>query len=193
MAGAAVEWRRATMSESGDPLLLLAERAGSLLLQCSLKLALAESCTGGLVGSLITDVPGSSDYFLGGAVTYANSAKAAVLGVRQTTLAEHGAVSPQAAGEMAQGARRLFGADVAVAVTGIAGPTGGLPGKPVGLVYLHLSTPDAEIGERHVWDSDRVGNKRLSAEAVLRLLVNYLEAGGMDAETRGLSGAGGRV
>jgi PncC family amidohydrolase len=166
------------MSEGGDPLIRLAERAGVLLNQRGLKLALAESCTGGLVGSLITDVPGSSEYFLGSAVTYANDAKAAVLGVRQTTLAEHGAVSPQAAGQMAQGARRLFSADVAVAVTGIAGPSGGLPGKPVGLVHLHLSAPDAEIGERHVWDSDRVGNKRLSAEAALRLLVRYLEAGG---------------
>jgi PncC family amidohydrolase len=166
------------MSESGDPLILLAEQVGSLLIQRNLKLALAESCTGGLVSSLITDVPGSSDYFLGSAVTYANSNKTALLGVRQTTLAEHGAVSPQAAEEMAQGARRLFGADLAVAVTGIAGPAGGLPGKPVGLVYLHLSAPDVEIGERHVWDSDRAGNKRLSAEAALRLLARHLEAMG---------------
>jgi PncC family amidohydrolase len=123
-------------------------------------------------------VAGSSDYFLGSAVTYANSAKEATLGVRQSTLAEHGAVSPQTAGEMARGARGLFDADLALAVTGIAGPTGGLPGKPVGLVYLHLSAPDAEIGERHVWSSDRIGNKRLSAEAALRLLLRYLKAEG---------------
>jgi PncC family amidohydrolase len=176
-----------TMSESEDPLVLLAEQAGSLLLKHGLTLALAESCTGGLVGSLITDVPGSSDYFLGSAVTYANSAKAGVLGVRQETLALHGAVSPQAAGEMARGARRLFGADLAVAVTGIAGPSGGLPGKPVGLVYLHLSAPDAERDERHVWGSNRIGNKRLSAEAALRMVVRYLETQG----SRGLQGPEG--
>jgi nicotinamide-nucleotide amidase len=165
------------VSEGEDPLAALAELAGQLLRERDLKLALAESCTGGLLGSLITDVAGSSDYFLGSAVTYAYGAKQAVLGVRQETLAEHGAVSPQTAQEMAQAARRLFGADIALSVTGIAGPTGGQPGKPVGLVYLHLSAPDAEIGERHVWDSDRIGNKRLSAEAALRMLVRYLETG----------------
>ena len=166
------------MSESDDPLVVLAGQAGQLLRERELKLALAESCTGGLLGSLITDVPGSSDYFLGSAVTYAYSAKEAILGVRQVTLAEHGAVSPQAAAEMAQGARRLFGADLAVAVTGIAGPTGGQPDKPVGLVYLHLSAPDAEMGERHVWHFDRIANKRLSAETALRMLVRYLETVG---------------
>jgi len=149
-------------------------QVGQLLRERELKLALAESCTGGLLGSLITDVPGSSDYFLGSAVTYAYSAKEAILGVRQEMLAEHGAVSPQAAAAMALGARRLFGADLAVAVTGIAGPMGGQPDKPVGLVYIHLSAPGTEMGERHLWGSDRVGNKRLSAEAALRLLVRYL-------------------
>ena len=143
----------------------LERTVGEMLRARGLMLALAESCTGGLVADRVTDVPGSSDYFLGSAVTYAYSAKKAILGVREETLAEHGAVSPQTAQEMAQGARRLFGADVALSVTGIAGPTGGLPGKPVGLVYLHLSAPDAEIGERHSWRSDRIGNKRLSAEA----------------------------
>jgi nicotinamide-nucleotide amidase len=162
------------ISESDDPLVVLAEQAGRLLRERELKLALAESCTGGLLGSLITDVPGSSDYFIGSAVTYSYGAKQAILGVRQATLAEHGAVSPQTVAEMALGARRLFGADLAIAVTGIAGPAGGLPDKPVGLVYVHLSAPDVEMGERHLWHSDRVGNKRLSAEAALRLLVRYL-------------------
>ncbi len=140
-----------------------------------LTLALAESCTGGLIGDLITDVPGSSDYFLGSAVTYAYSAKENILGVRHETLLAHGAVSAETAAEMAQGARRIFGADIAASVTGIAGPGGGMPGKPVGLVHIHLSASDAEIGERHVWDSDRAGNKRLSAEAVLRLVIRYVE------------------
>jgi nicotinamide-nucleotide amidase len=164
------------MNERDDPLVALAAQAGQLLRERQLRLALAESCTGGLLASLITDVPGSSDYILGSAVTYANSAKEAILGVRPETLTEYGAVSPQTAAEMAQGARRLFGADLAIAVTGIAGPTGGQPDKPVGLVYLHLSAPDAEIGERHVWGSDRAGNKRLSAGAALRLLVRYVSA-----------------
>jgi PncC family amidohydrolase len=120
-------------------------------------------------------VPGSSDYFLGSAVTYAYSAKENILGVSHATLLAHGAVSAETAAEMAQGARRVFGADIAASVTGIAGPGGSLPGKPVGLVQIHLSAEDAEIGERHVWDSDRAGNKLLSAEAVLRLVVRYLE------------------
>ena len=156
----------------------LAEEVGRLLVQRGMMLALAESCTGGLIGSLITDMPGSSSYFLGSAVTYAYSAKEGVLGVRHATLLAHGAVSAETATEMALGARRLFGADVAVSVTGIAGPGGGMPGKPVGLVHIHLSACDAEIAERHVWDEDRPGNKRLSAEAVLRLVARYLQGQG---------------
>jgi len=152
----------------------LASELGRLLSARGLTLALAESCTGGLIGSLITDVAGSSDYFLGSAVTYANSAKENILGVRHETLLAHGAVSAQTAAEMAQGARRIFGADLAASVTGIAGPGGGTPGKPVGLVHIHLAAGDAEIGEQYVWASERMGNKWLSAEAVLRLVVRYL-------------------
>lgn len=165
---------------------------GKLLTARGLTLALAESCTGGLIGSLITDVPGSSAYFLGSAVTYAYSAKEVVLGVQHETLAKYGAVSAETAREMAQGARRLFGADIAVAVTGIAGPTGGLPHKPVGLVYLHLSAEDAEIGERHIWDGDRLENKRRSAEAALALILRYLARSG---EQQGQTGTvqGGKM
>lgn len=152
----------------------LAAEVGALLRNESLTLALAESCTGGLISSLITDVPGSSEYFLGGAVCYANRAKEAILGVRPETLLAHGAVSAETAAEMAQGARRLFGADLGLAVTGIAGPRGGSPEKPVGLVYIHLSTPEAEIGERFICHSNRLGNKRLSAEAALALLIDHL-------------------
>lgn len=152
----------------------LAQAIGRLLSARGLTLALAESCTGGLIGHLVTDVPGSSGYFLGSAVCYAYSAKENILGVRHATLLAHGAVSAETAAEMAQGARRLFGADIAVAVTGIAGPGGGLPNKPVGLTHIHLSAADAEIGERHVWAADRGGNKRLSAEAVLRLVIRYV-------------------
>jgi PncC family amidohydrolase len=158
----------------------LAAEIGQLLTASGLTLALAESCTGGLTGHLITDVPGSSSYFLGSAVCYAYSAKESVLGVRHETLQAHGAVSAECAQEMAQGARRLFDADIAVSVTGIAGPGGGLPNKPVGLVHIHLSTPDVEIAEQYVWHSDRVGNKALSAEAVLRLVARYLTSGAGD-------------
>lgn len=156
----------------------LAVELGRLLRARHLTLALAESCTGGLIGSLITDVPGSSDYFLGSAVCYANSAKEKLLRVQPETLLAYGAVSAETAAEMAQGARRLYDATMAASVTGIAGPGGGTPDKPTGLTYVHLSAPDAEIGERHVWDSDRAGNKALSAEAVLRLVVGYLASGG---------------
>ncbi len=153
----------------------LAVELGVLLRAQGLTLALAESCTGGLIGNLITDVPGSSDYFLGSAVTYAYSAKEGILGVQHETLLAHGAVSAETAAEMARGARRVFGADIAASVTGIAGPGGETPDKPTGLTHLHLSAPDAEIGQRHVWTADRMGNKLLSAEAVLRLVLGYLE------------------
>ncbi len=153
----------------------LAEAVGQQLRAQGKRLALAESCTGGLVGHLITNVPGSSDYFWGSAVTYAYEAKERVLGVQHEILVQFGAVSAETAREMAQNARRLFAVDVAVSITGIAGPGGGMPDKPVGLVHLHLSAPDAEWGERHVWPYDREGNKVASAEAALRLLLRYLK------------------
>lgn len=152
-----------------------ARQAGERLRARSLTLAVAESCTGGLVGDCITDVPGSSDYFLGGVLAYNNQVKVALLGVRGETLAAHGAVSAQCAAEMAQGARRLLGADLAVSVTGIAGPGGETPDKPQGLTYLHLSAPGAEIGLRRVWAGDRRANKESSALAALGLLLSYLE------------------
>lgn len=152
----------------------LAARVHRLLVERGLTLAFAESCTGGLIGDLITDISGSSIYFLGSAVTYSDSAKQKLLGVHATTLAAHGAVSAETAAEMAQGARRLYGADIAASVTGIAGPTGATPGKPVGLVYIHLSAEGVEWAERYQWDADRIGNKVLTAEAVFRLLLRYL-------------------
>lgn len=160
-----------------DEVKVLAERVGERLRAQGKRLALAESCTGGLVGHLITNVPGSSDYFWGSAVTYSYEAKERVLGVRHETLLQHGAVSAKAAQEMAQNARRLFGVDIAVSITGIAGPGGGTPDKPVGLVHIHLSAPDADWGERYVWPYDREGNKLASAKAALRLLLRYLEGG----------------
>ena len=119
----------------------LAAAVGRLLAAGHCTLAVAESCTGGLIGRQLTDVPGASTYFLGGVIAYANEAKAALLGVASATLAAHGAVSAPAAVEMARGVQARLGTDYALAVTGVAGPGGGTPAKPVGLVYLGLATP----------------------------------------------------
>jgi PncC family amidohydrolase len=154
---------------------LLEKEAGKRLVEQNLTLALAESCTGGLIGHRITDVPGSSEYFMGGVVAYAYDAKERVLGVRHDTLYDHGAVSEQTALEMARGGRRLLMTDVGLAVTGIAGPGGGTPEKPVGLVYIALSTRDFERCERHIWPYDRAGNKAATADAALTLLLEYLK------------------
>ena len=148
---------------------------GVLLAEQGLTLATAESSTGGLVAHRINSVSGSSEYYLGGVVTYTNEAKEALLGVRHETLVAHGAVSEETALEMAHGARGRFGADVGIATTGIAGPTGGTPEKPVGLVYVALSAADAQCCERHVWHGDRATNNQQSAEAVLRLVLSYVQ------------------
>lgn len=148
---------------------------GALLRDRGLTLATAESCTGGLVAHLITCVSGSSLYYLGGVVAYANEVKEAMLGVRRETLLAHGAVSEETALEMARGVRERLGADLGIATTGIAGPTGGTPEKPVGLVYVALSAADAQICRRHVWQGDRLANKEQSAEAALRLIQDYLQ------------------
>jgi len=153
---------------------------GDLLRSKGLTLSLAESCTGGLLGHLLTNVPGSSDYFIGGVVAYSYDAKERVLGVRHDTLYDHGAVSEQTALEMAQGARRVLGTDLALSVTGIAGPGGGMRDKPVGLVYVALSARDLEVCHRFVWEDDREGNKARSAQAALEMLVAYLRERGSE-------------
>jgi nicotinamide-nucleotide amidase len=147
---------------------------GPLLSQHNETLASAESCTGGLVGHLVTNVSGSSYYFLGGVIAYSNAIKQHVLGVRPETLSVHGAVSEQTAVEMARGVRRLLGADYGLSTTGIAGPTGATPGKPVGLVFIALVGPSVERCERHVWDGDRVANKVYSARRALQMLIEQL-------------------
>lgn len=154
---------------------------GRLLLRRGLKLAVAESCTGGLVSSRLTDVPGSSDYFLGGVTAYANEAKRRALGVSEETLRLYGAVSRETALAMARGVRCALIDETSsqtilgLSVTGIAGPGGGLPDKPIGLVWIGLSAPDGDWAWRYVWGFDRIGNKAASAQQVLRLAVDYLE------------------
>ena len=149
---------------------------GPLLLKSKLTLATAESCTGGLIGHRLTEVPGSSEYFLGGVIAYSNEVKERVLGVKPETLEKHGAVSAETAGEMARGARRVLGTDIAVSATGIAGPGGATADKPIGLTYIALATANDERVERFVWDKDRTGNKWASSEAALQMLHDYLAA-----------------
>ena len=140
-------------------------------------LATAESCTGGAVAARVSSVSGSSAYFLGGVVAYANSAKRDILGVPGEMLETLGAVSPECATAMAEGARRLYGATFAVSTTGIAGPTGGTRRKPVGLVYLALAGPDGTTVEGHVFPGDRAAITAAAASRALELLVAAAEAG----------------
>jgi PncC family amidohydrolase len=155
-------------------LLDLAQRVASACRERGIRLGTAESCTGGLVGHVITEVPGSSDYFSGAVVTYANEMKIALADVPAAVLEAHGAVSAQVARAMADGARRRLGVDVAVAVTGVAGPEGGSAAKQVGLTYVAIADAAGDDVRRFVWDGDRTGNKRLSAAAALELVVERL-------------------
>jgi len=150
---------------------------GDVLRQHAFRLAVAESCTGGLIAHRITNVPGSSLYFVGGMVTYGNEAKEKILGVKAETIAAFGAVSEQVAQEMARGVRLAMDADVGLAVTGIAGPGGGTPEKPVGLTWIGLSMPQGEEAWRFVWQGSRVENKEASAEKALQILVKVLSEG----------------
>ena len=148
--------------------------AGTLLRGKGLTLAVAESCTGGLVSSLITDVPGSSDYFRGGVVAYSNEVKESVLGVPRDILESVGAVSPECARAMAEGVRNLLGADIGLATTGIAGPGGATPTKPVGLVYIALAHPGGTLVREFRFVGARRGNKHSAAHEALQLLLDFL-------------------
>jgi PncC family amidohydrolase len=160
--------------ETIDLLAPMVEVAGQLQERClgaGLTVAAAESCTGGLLTHILTEVPGSSAYLLGGVVSYADRAKIELLGVEEDHLAAHGAVSAQVAKAMAQGVRERFGADLGVAITGIAGPDGGSDAKPVGLTYVAVAD-DAGVEVRRLqWSGERSANKRDSASAALELLL----------------------
>lgn len=147
---------------------------GELLVQRGLHLAVAESCTGGLIGHRITNVPGSSAYYSGGVIAYANQVKMNVLGVSAQTLDEHGAVSEQTVLEMARGVRQALGTEIGAAISGIAGPDGGTAEKPVGLTWIGLSAPGVEKAWQHIWPGSRLQVKQQSAQQVLRILVDYL-------------------
>ncbi|MDA8216713.1 MAG: CinA family protein [Dehalococcoidales bacterium] len=155
------------LAEAGSELAALLSAAG-------LTLGLAESCTGGLVASTITDIPGSSAFFWGGVVSYANEVKERVLGVPRALLVEHGAVSEEVARSMANGARELLGVDLALAITGIAGPGGGTDTKPVGLACLAVVGPWGEGAVRFQAQGDRLANRRAFAEKGIRLVISYV-------------------
>lgn len=149
---------------------------GKLLRERGWRLAVAESCTGGLVGHRITNIPGSSTYYMGSITAYAYEAKVRLLGVQWKTLEIDGAVSEPVVLEMARGVRRALAADVGLSVSGIAGPSGGTEDKPIGLTCFGLSTPQYEQTWQFTWQGDRLQNKEQSAEQTLQLLVNYLRS-----------------
>lgn len=153
-----------------------AQHLGDLLRARGLRIAVAESCTGGLLGAALTAVPGSSDYVLGGVVAYANEVKTALLGVPAETLARHGAVSEEVARAMADGVRARLGADLGAGITGVAGPTGDGSSKPAGLVYVAVAGPHGAVrAVRLTDDRGREGNRAAAVRAALRLAVEIVE------------------
>ena len=152
----------------------LEQEVGNLLCQKGLTLGVVESATGGLISHLITNIPGSSDYYKGSVTAYSNEAKIKIVGVKEDTINQYGAVSPQVAEEMAQGGRKVLAADICLADTGIAGPTGATPGKPLGLFYIGLSHQAGTYSRKHNFQGNREQNKRLAAEAALGWLKEYL-------------------
>lgn len=149
--------------------------AGELLKTHHLKLATAESCTGGLIGYKITRIAGASIYFVGGVIAYANETKVRLIGVNQQTLDDFGAVSQETVLEMARGVRQVMGADIGLAVSGIAGPGGGTPQKPVGSIWIALSAPDLNQAWFYHFQGDRNRVNEQAADKALFLLCEYLE------------------
>lgn len=147
---------------------------GDLLISKSLTISVAESCTGGLIGHIITSTPGSSAYFLGGVISYSNSAKCDILGVAENTIIDYGGVSAQAAKEMAGGVRERFKSDLGFSVTGIAGPEGGSSEKPVGTVYMGFANKDLLLSEKYLFQGTREEIKQKTAETALENIKRYL-------------------
>jgi nicotinamide-nucleotide amidase len=152
----------------------LEEEIGAILKQKGLTLGIVESATGGLLSHRITNIAGSSDYYKGSVTAYSNQVKIGVVGVREDTLNQYGAVSPEVAEEMALGGRKILGADICLADTGIAGPGGASAEKPVGLFYIGLSHGERTFSREHNFSGDREQNKHSAAEAALKWLKEYL-------------------
>ena len=139
-----------------------------------LTLGMVESATGGLISHLITNIPGSSDVFQGSIISYSNEIKMKTVGVKAETLKKYGAVSARAAEDMADGGRKVLGVDICVADTGIAGPGGAVPGKPVGLFYLGLANKDGTFSRKHLFKGTRAENKQQAAQTALMWVKDYL-------------------
>ncbi|MBR6213680.1 MAG: CinA family protein [Candidatus Methanomethylophilaceae archaeon] len=152
-----------------------AEQLIGLLKSKRLRMSAAESCTGGMIGCMMTSVPGSSDVFLGSAVTYSNDAKERILGVSHQTLMDHGAVSMETASEMAKGSIDAYESDVAVSVTGIAGPGGATPEKPVGLVYIAVADGPRVVVTKNLFQGDRQSIRNQTAVEAIKLLIELVE------------------
>jgi len=152
----------------------LAVEIGEYLRQRGLTLGTVESATGGLIAHLLTNISGSSDYFKGSVVAYSNEVKIATVGVKAKAIEKYGAVSPLVARQMAQGGRRLLNVDICVADTGIAGPTGATPGKPLGLFYLGLAHPGGIYCRKHIFHGSREQNKMEAALTALAWIKEYL-------------------
>jgi len=152
----------------------LAREVGNLLRQKGLTLGMVESATGGLISHLLTNIPGSSDYYKGSVTAYSNEVKIKVVGVKEATINKYGAVSHQVAEEMARGGRKILAADICLADTGIAGPSGATPGKPVGLFYIGLSHQAGTYSQKHYFQGNREQNKHQAAEVALGWLKEYL-------------------
>ncbi len=154
------------------------QEVNDLLRRRGLSIGTVESATGGLIANLITNVPGSSSHFKGSVIAYSNDIKIAVVGVKAETIEQYGAVSAPVAEQMAAGGARLLGVDICVADTGIAGPGGATPDKPVGLFYLGLSHHGKPFTRRHVFHGDRLQNKAAAAQAALEWVREYLKGMG---------------
>lgn len=155
---------------------LPASEAARLFLQSGMTVATAESCTGGLLAGALTEVPGSSAYFVGGVVTYDNKVKSGLLGVPAELLEAHGAVSAEVATVMAERVRVRLGTDIGISITGIAGPGGATPAKPVGTTYIALSSEGGTIAQHFRFGLDRAGNRASSVQAALSMLAVHLES-----------------
>jgi nicotinamide-nucleotide amidase len=152
----------------------LEEEVGNLLRERRLTIAIAETSAGGLISHLITNVPGSSDYYIGTVIPYDNEVKIKILGVKRETLEKYKSVSYQTAEEMAEGVRRALGTDIGLSETGIAGPTSGSSGKQVGLFYIGLSSQWGNRVAEYIFQGDRLKNKESAAAAALAMLKEYL-------------------
>jgi nicotinamide-nucleotide amidase len=154
---------------------MIAEKLGKLLRAKNITLAVAESFTGGLVSNMITDAPGSSEYFLVGLVTYSNDSKISLLGVKESTMIKYGTVSEEVAREMAIGVKEIAGADMGLSTTGIAGPSGGTEEKPVGLTYIGLSYRNEMFVEKMILPGSREEIKRAAAIHALDKILHVIE------------------